>query len=158
MYHKVWREFGRLLKIVKMDERKEQGINKRRKITIHSLRRHAKTVISEQAGQDYSEFFLGHAKSPYWTMKEAKRREIYATKIMKYLTFLDYAVLETTGKNIEAKLHEKELEIQYLLRQRDLRHETEMEQIRSQIDKMESIISRIGKIETELGKESKITN
>ena len=37
---------------------------------------------------------------------------------MKYLTFLDYQTLETTGKNIEAKLSEKEKEIQ-LLRQRD---------------------------------------
>jgi hypothetical protein len=37
---------------------------------------------------------------------------------MKYLTFLDYTTLEATGKNIEAKLSEKEREIQ-LLRQRD---------------------------------------
>ena len=37
---------------------------------------------------------------------------------MKYLTFLDYSTLEATGKNIEAKLSEKEIEIQ-LLRQRD---------------------------------------
>ena len=37
---------------------------------------------------------------------------------MKYLTFLDYTTLEATGKNIEAKLSEKEKEIQ-LLRQRD---------------------------------------
>jgi hypothetical protein len=37
---------------------------------------------------------------------------------MKYLTFLDYQTLETTGKNIESKLFEKEKEIQ-LLRQRD---------------------------------------
>jgi hypothetical protein len=37
---------------------------------------------------------------------------------MKYLTFLDYTTLESTGKNIEAKLSEKEKEIQ-LLRQRD---------------------------------------
>jgi hypothetical protein len=37
---------------------------------------------------------------------------------MKYLTFLDYSALESTGKNIEAKLSEKEKEIQ-LLRQRD---------------------------------------
>ena len=40
------------------------------------------------------------------------------------------------------------MEIQ-LLRQRDLRHETEMEQIRNQIDKMESIVSRIGKLENQ---------
>jgi hypothetical protein len=30
---------------------------------------------------------------------------------MKYLTFLDYATLEATGKSIEAKLQEKDREI-----------------------------------------------
>jgi hypothetical protein len=33
------------------------------------------------------------------------------TKCMKYLTFLDYTTLEATGKNIEAKLSEKDREI-----------------------------------------------
>lgn len=80
---------------------------KRRKITLHSLRRFTKTVISDQTNQDYSEWFLGHSKSPYYTKKEPERREIYATKCMKYLTFLDYATLETAGKNIEVKLSEK---------------------------------------------------
>jgi len=37
---------------------------------------------------------------------------------MKYLTFLDYTRIEATGKNIEAKISEKEKEIR-LLRQRD---------------------------------------
>ncbi len=114
LYIKIWREFERLLKIVEMDEKKEGGINKRRKITLHSFRRFVKTVISNQVGQDYSEWFLGHAKSPYWTLKEAARREIYATKCMKYLTFLDYSTLEITGKNIESKLLEKDKEIQIL--------------------------------------------
>jgi hypothetical protein len=41
-------------------------------------------------------------------MKEPVKREICATKCMKYLTFLDYSELETTGKNIEAKLEEKD--------------------------------------------------
>ena len=72
-------------------------------------------------------------------MKEEKRREIYATKVMKYLTFLDYQSLETTGKNIEAKLTEKDLEIQYL-RQRDLKHETDMVQMQNQLDKILSIV------------------
>ena len=151
IYNKVWYEFDRLLTIVKMDQKKEQGLNHRKKITIHTLRRHAKTIISEQAGQDYSEFFLGHAKSPYWTMKEEKRREIYAARIMKYLTFLDYSTLETTGKNIEAKLNEKEMEIQ-LLRQRDLRHETEMEQIRNQIVRMDQQVSKSEILMSEINK------
>jgi integrase len=118
LYVKILREFQKLLAIVGLDERKEGGKQKRRKLTLHSLRRHTKTVISDQTNQDYSEWFLGHHKSPYYTKKEPDRREIYATKCMKYLTFLDYTTLEATGKNIESKLSEKEKEIQ-LLRQRD---------------------------------------
>ena len=116
IYVKIILEFEKLLTIAGMDERKE-GM-RRRKITLHSFRRFVKTVISDQTNQDYSEWFLGHSKSPYYTKKEPDRREIYATKCMKYLTFLDYSTLEATGKNIEAKLSEKEREIQ-LLRQRD---------------------------------------
>ncbi|MFZ0510813.1 MAG: hypothetical protein WAM14_04335, partial [Candidatus Nitrosopolaris sp.] len=55
--------------------------------------------------------FLGHNKSPYYTKKEPDRREIYATKCMKYLTFLDYTTLEATDKSIEANLREKDREI-----------------------------------------------
>ncbi|HEY9386168.1 MAG TPA: tyrosine-type recombinase/integrase [Nitrososphaeraceae archaeon] len=118
VYVKILKEFEKLLGIAGLDDRKEEGVQKRRKITLHSFRRFVKTVISDQTNQDYSEWFLGHNKSPYYTKKESERREIYATKCMKYLTFLDYSTLEATGKNIESKLSEKEKEIQ-LLRQRD---------------------------------------
>jgi hypothetical protein len=112
-------EFQKLLAATGMAVRKESGIHKRRKITLHSLRRFCKSVVSNQVNQDYSEWFLGHSgKSPYYTLKEADKREIYASRVMKYLTFLDYTTLEATGKNIEAKLSEKEMEIQ-ALRQRD---------------------------------------
>jgi integrase len=118
LYVKLLHEFQRLLTVTGMAERKESGIQKRRKITLHSLRRFCKSVISNQVNQDYSEWFLGHSKSPYYTLKEAERRTIYATKVMKYLTFLDYSILETTGKNIEEKISKREKEIQLLL-QRD---------------------------------------
>jgi integrase len=114
IYVKILTEFEKLLTIAGMDERKEQTMQRRRKITLHSLRRFVKTVISDQTNQDYSEGFLGHYKSPYYTKKEAARREIYATKCMKYLTFLDYTALEATGKNIEAKVEELEKEKQAL--------------------------------------------
>ena len=111
LYVKLLSEFQKLLTIVGMDERKEEGIYKRRKITLHSLRRFVKTVVSDQTNQDYSEWFLGHHKSPYYTKKEPERREIYASKCMKYLTYLDYTTLEATGKSIEANLREKDKEI-----------------------------------------------
>lgn len=112
IYQKIVMEFNTLLKTVGMDERKEGML--RRKITLHSIRRFAKTVVSTQVNQDYSEWFLGHAKSSYWTMKEPQKREIYATKCMKYLTFLDYSDLEATGKSVEAKLDAKDKEIAFL--------------------------------------------
>ena len=118
LYFKLLVEFQKLLAIVGLDKRKEGGVQKRRKITLHSFRRFVKTVISDQTNQEYSEWFLGHSKSPYYTKKENERRQLYTTKCMKYLTFLDYTTIEVTGKNIEAKLSEKEKEIQ-LLRQRD---------------------------------------
>jgi integrase len=115
IYQKISQEFNHLLKTVGMDERKDGMF--RRKITFTSVRRLVKTVVSTQVSKDYSEWFLGHSKSSYWTMKEPVRREIYATKIMKYLTYLDYSELETTGKNIEAKLEEKDKELQILKKQ-----------------------------------------
>jgi integrase len=135
IYIKIVREFQKLLTLCEMDERKEGGIQKRRKITLHSFRRFVKTVISDQTNQDYSEWFLGHNKSPYYTKKEHDRREIYANKCMKYLTFLDYTTLEATGKNIEAKLTEKEREIQ-LLRQRDSMNTDAISSLSDQLSKV----------------------
>jgi integrase len=116
LYIRIVQEFQKVLSISGLNERKE-GM-RRRKITLHTLRRFTKTVISNQAGQDFSEMILGHKKSVYYTLREQDRREIYRSKCMSYLTFLDYTTLEATGKSIEAKLSEKEKEIQSL-RERD---------------------------------------
>ena len=112
LYIKIGTEFTKVLKAAGLDERKE-GM-RRRKITLHSLRRFVKTVISDQVGGDYSEWFLGHNGSVYYTKKESERREIYLTRCMKYLTFLDYSALEATGKSIEAKLSEKDREMRVI--------------------------------------------
>ena len=82
----------------------------RRKITFHSFRRHLKGVLSNQVNTDYSEWFLGHNKSPYYTLKQEQRREIYLQQCMKWLTFLDFSLLQKTSKNIESKLEEKDKE------------------------------------------------
>ena len=145
LYIKLLSEFEKLLAIVGIDQRKEEGIYKRRKITLHSFRRFVKTVISDQTNQDYSEWFLGHSKSPYYTKKEGDKREIYATKCMKYLTFLDYTTLVATGKNIEAKISEKENEIR-LLRQRDQMKDKEMKEMKEQIQTIMS--SQLGIVES----------
>jgi len=38
---------------------------------------------------------------------------------MKYLTFLDYTTLETTGKSIELKLSEKDKQIEELVKKQE---------------------------------------
>ena len=144
LYLKLLQEFQKLLTVSGMAERKESGIHKRRKITLHSLRRHAKGVISNQVNQDYSEWFLGHSKSPYYTLKEPERREIYATKVMRWLTFLDYSLLESTGKNIEAKLSEKESEIQ-LLSQRDSMNTSAISDLSDQLMRLTKEVQQMKK-------------
>jgi hypothetical protein len=75
LYISVLSEFQKVLEIVGLNERKEGGKQRRRKITLHSFRRFTKSVISDQVSQDYSEWFLGHSKSPYYTKKEPERRK-----------------------------------------------------------------------------------
>jgi integrase len=112
LYADIAHEFAKIMDSVGFAERKDNS--KRRKVTLNSLRRFVDTTVSDSAGKDYAEWFLGHNKSPYWTRKEQERREIYATKCMKYLTFLDYTTLEARGKGIEANLQEKDKEIKDL--------------------------------------------
>jgi hypothetical protein len=44
----------------------------------------------------------------YLAPKKNQRQEKHPTKCMKCLTFLDYATLRSTNKNIEQKLEEKD--------------------------------------------------
>jgi integrase len=90
---------------------------RRRKITLHTLRRFVKTTISDLGYGDFSEFMIGHSGSTYWRKKPSDVAELFR-KVEPYITFLDYPELEARGADIETKLTEKEKEIQ-LLRQRD---------------------------------------
>jgi integrase len=112
IYNKLVDQFQQLLEVAGFSERKE-GM-KRRKITLHSFRRFVKTIISDCAGKEYSEWFLGHAKSPYYVSKSEVRAAAYADKCMKYLTFLDYATLEVAEKRVEAQLVQKDKEIELM--------------------------------------------
>jgi len=134
IYNKLRIEFNKVLANVDKGARKDG--EQRRKITLNSFRRFVKSVVAEQASTDYSEWLIGHAKSSYWVKKPEEKGQIYATKCMKYLTFLDYTVLEATGKNIEAKISEKENEIQ-LLRQRDQIKDQELQSMKEHIQAME---------------------
>ena len=113
MYQKLIHEFHNLLEVIGLNARKENSL--RGIVTFHSFRRFVKSVISDSVNQDYSEWFLGHRKSPYYVKKEHELREIYKSKCMHHLTFLDYdAALESGGRIAELKLQEKQREIEQL--------------------------------------------
>jgi integrase len=148
IYFKVLLEFQKLLaRIAGLESRKEDGVYKRRKVTFHSFRRFVKTTIANQTRNDaYSEWFLGHKKSPYYTNKPEELRRIYKEDCMKYLTFLDYPTLEATGRSYEAKLKEKDIEIEALkqqvssLKQRDSMN---TDAIGSLTDKFMQLVSEV---------------
>jgi integrase len=52
---------------------REDGNQRRRQITLHSLRRFVKTTISDLRHADFSEWFIGHSGSAYWTKKDSEK-------------------------------------------------------------------------------------
>ena len=148
VYVKIFVEFNRILRTVGLEERKD-GM-KRRKITLHSFRRFVYTTISDQVGKNYAEYWLGHATSEYHVKKETEKRNIYAEQCMKYLTFLDFEGLMVTGKNIEAKLEEKDREIAYL-REIGRQHKAEMKEVNDRLAKIDGVLNKIDRLEKQAG-------
>jgi integrase len=95
----------------------EDGSLRRRQITLHSFRRFVKTTISDLGYADFSEWFIGHSGSTYWTKKDSEKAEIFR-KIQLYLTFLNIPQLERQGADIQSKVGELE-ELNQTLRNRD---------------------------------------
>jgi integrase len=102
LYARLSFHFANLLDKIGMNQRKEGQT--RRKISFHSFRRLVKSTISD-IDSDYSEYYIGHSGSSYWTKKEHVKQEKYK-QCEKYLTFLDYHTLRTASKDIEVKLEQ----------------------------------------------------
>jgi integrase len=96
---------------------KEDGNQRRRQITLHSLRRFVKTTISDLGYADFSEWFIGHSGSAYWTKKDSEKAEIFR-KIEPYLTFLNIPQLERQGADMQTKVEELE-QLNQAMRDRD---------------------------------------
>jgi len=96
---------------------REDGNQRRRRITLHSLRRFVKTTISDLGYADFSEWFIGHAGSSYWTKKDSEKAEIFR-KIEPYLTFLNVHQFERQGADIQTKVEELE-QLNQAMRDRD---------------------------------------
>jgi hypothetical protein len=76
-YRDLIRSFANTLDRSGRGDRKE-GNERRRQITFHSFRRFVKTTISDLGYADFSEWFIGHSGSTYWTNQ---RRQRYFAKL-----------------------------------------------------------------------------
>jgi integrase len=106
IYFDLARSFGKTLDRMGKGTREDENVN-RREITLHSFRRFVKTTISDLGYSDFSEYFIGHSGSTYWTKKDKEKAEIFL-KIEPYLTFLNIPQLERQGADIQSKVDELE--------------------------------------------------
>jgi Phage integrase family len=116
----------------------EDASLRRRKITFHSFRRFVKTTISDLGYSDYSEWFIGHAGSTYWTRKDSEKAEIFR-KVQPYLTFLNIPELERQGADIQTKVEELE-ELNQTLRNRDKMKDDAITQLSDQVMALTTIM------------------
>jgi len=134
--------FGKILDRMNKGDREDENNERRRKITLHSFRRFVKTTISDLGYGDYSEWFIGHSGSRYWSKKESEKAELFR-KIEPYLTFLNVHQLERQGADIQTKVEELE-EMNQSLRQRDKVKDDAIAQLS---DQLVSLSARLQEIE-----------
>ncbi|HET7390665.1 MAG TPA: tyrosine-type recombinase/integrase, partial [Nitrososphaeraceae archaeon] len=131
LYYDFDKSFGNTLDRMGKGIREEGSNNRRRQITLHSFRRFVKTTISDLGYSDFSEWFIGHSGSTYWTKKESEKAEIFK-KIEPYLTFLNIPQLERQGADIQTKVEELE-EVNQSLRNRDKMKDDAIAQLSDQL-------------------------
>ncbi len=136
IYQRVLSEFQQLLRSMGKDERKENSMAGRRKITLHRFRSYVKTKIAKQTNTDYSEWFLGHDGSPYWNTEEEEKESMYMKCMLSELTFLDYRGLENRDKNIESQLEQFRKENQKLVEEQRIMKD----QFRKEMEEMKSLM------------------
>ena len=130
LYQELVRSFAKTLDRMGIGIR-EDGNEKRRQITLHSFRRFVKTTISDLGYSDFSEGFIGHSGSTYWTKKDLEKAEIFR-KVEPYLTFLNIVQLERQGADIQSKVGELE-ELNESLRNRDKMKDDAIVQLSDQL-------------------------
>ncbi|MBV9178602.1 MAG: tyrosine-type recombinase/integrase [Nitrososphaeraceae archaeon] len=131
IYDDLGSSFAKTLDRMGKGTREDSASHRRRQITLHSFRRFVKTTISDLGYSDFSEYFIGHSGSTYWTKKESEKEEIFL-KVEPYLTFLNIPQLERQGADIQSKVDELE-ELNQSLRNRDKMKDDAIAQLSDQL-------------------------
>jgi integrase len=118
LYNQFANSFGKTLDRMGKGNREEVNHSRRRRITLHSMRRFVKSTISALGYGDFSEFMIGHSSSTYYRRTVEEEAALFK-KIEPYLTFLDYQQLERRGADISTQLQEKDKQIQTLVKKQE---------------------------------------
>ena len=145
LYFDLIKSFGKTLDRMGKGIREDSSNNRRRQITLHSFRRFVKTTISDLGYSDYSEWFIGHSGSTYWTKKDSEKAEIFL-KVEPYLTFLNVPQLERQGADIQSKVEEIE-ELNQSLRNRDKMKDDAISQLSDQLMALTTRMQEIERIQ-----------
>ncbi len=121
IYNHLCADFGKTLARIDMNMKEEYMPNpnsrlihkERRRVTLHSFRRYVRSTISDLGFGDFSEYFIGHKGSTYYTKTDKQIAEMFS-KIESHLTFLDFPALERKGADTQAKVEILEQENQRL--------------------------------------------
>jgi integrase len=131
LYKGLSQEFSRTLDQIGKGSRENNKSGAHRKITLHSFRRYVKTTISDLGLRDFSEYYIGHSGSTYYTKTEKDIINDFE-KIEPYLTVLDYEQLERHGADIQSRIDELE-ELNQSLRERDRTKDDAIAQLSDQL-------------------------
>jgi len=118
LYNQLSANFGKTLDRMGKGNRDESDHGRRRRITLHSMRRWVKSTISDLGYGDFSEFMIGHSSSTYYRRTVDEKAALFR-KVEPYLTFLDYQQLERRGADISAQLQEKDKQIEALTKKQE---------------------------------------
>ena len=105
LYNEIQRKFSAMVDRMGMGE--WQDGNRRRDITLYSFRRFAKTTISDLGFADFSEYWIGHSASVYWSKPEKDILALFR-RVEPYLTFVDADSLEASSADVTQKLEAQE--------------------------------------------------
>lgn len=105
LYATIGREFRDLLAALGKGQMEANG--RRHEVTLHSFRRLVKSQIADNVSSDFSEWFIGHSGSTYYRRKPAEQEAAFE-RAEPYITYLDPTAQQGFGKDVEAKIKEKE--------------------------------------------------
>jgi integrase len=90
--------------------------NRRRKVTLYSLRRLVKTTISDLGYGDFSEYWIGHLGSTYYNKPEKERVELFR-KIEPHLTYMDVGSMQEKTSDMQSELDAKDAQLRQVQEQ-----------------------------------------